>query len=144
MSSISLTVIFFCTAHDNKYFPLLISTSCRYLSSTNTMYHNEAWIEKNGDASHLVVHPDDGANLLIKESTSDTVFVKLSEDVRPGTAHLTHGYGPKSRDPKSDTMLSGISAGKFVSPDKFEEHTGIPLLSGIAIYIEAVIVYQLV
>ncbi len=135
----------------DKDFPLLLNTSCRNKANTNTLFHNNAWQDKHGDGSKLVVHPDDLAGLgiedngegiekvrLISQNNQAIVIVSLSRDVVPGSVHLSHGWGLISRDPNSDEMMEGVSAGDFVSDFEYEEFTAMPLLSGIPCRIEGI------
>lgn len=129
----------------NSDFPLLLSTSCRSKGNSNTMFHNNSWQKKNGDASQLVVHPADVSELdikdqdkvkLLSQEVEDIVTISLSEDVTPGSIHLTQGWGLLSRDPSNNKTNGGISAGKFVPGKEYEALTGMPLLSGIPCRIE--------
>ena len=131
---------------DEEY-PLVLSTSCRSKSNTNTMFHNKSWQKKNNREGDLVVHIDDvaamgvedGAQLrLVTKDASEVVTIKVSVDVVPGTVHLTQGWGLLSRDPENDEQTGGVSAGRFVSDSEYDEFTGMPLLSGIACRLESI------
>lgn len=132
---------------EDQAFPLRLSTLCRSKANTNTMFHNAAWQLKNTRENDLKIHPQDIEFLtaqdgdrvrLVSERAEDIVTIHITEDVIPGSIHLTHGWGLMSREINSDEQTLGVAAGQFGDLDKTEVFTGMPLLSGIPCRIEAV------
>ena len=129
-------------------FPLKLSTICRSKANTNTMFHNLAWQKKNNRDNHLRVHPVDATNyhindgecaLLVSQSAKDIVTIYITDEVQPGTVHLSHGWGLQERSLQGQSKMVGTATGQFSSHQNVDHFTGMPVLSGMPCRIEPII-----
>ena len=132
----------------DREYPLVLSTTCRTRANVNTIYTNEPWIAKNMPENSLLIHPEDGRSLGIKDreqvrmatrTGSAEVPVSFTRDLLRGTVYLSHGWGLYSRDSEDTSgKFRGTAAALFVPDEEGDAFTGMPFYSGIPCRVEKI------
>ncbi len=134
-------------SHTDARHPLVLCTTCRTPANVNTLMRDETWQRRNQNENALIVHPKDTSPLGVSDGDTVRLFtrtndaevkIRISEDARPGSVFLSHGWGLKSRDKNSEAMLGGVAASTFLPDDEGDEFTGLPFFNGVPCRIEKV------
>jgi anaerobic selenocysteine-containing dehydrogenase len=135
------------TAVDEDY-PLRLFGR-RELRSINSWMHNSEKLQRKNAGPTLLMHPDDapagvvedGAEVEIATRTgSVTARVSLTEDVRPGSVCLPHGWGHGGGSWQRANAIGGpnLNALTAAGPGTLEPLAGMTILNGLAVRVTPV------
>lgn len=111
----------------------------RDLRSNNSWFHNLPKLVSGRERHLLMVHPDDAESLGVQHGERVTVTsavhsgtsrITVSEDVRPGTVSMPHGWGQRD----SAGQLSVASRFESVNVNLFSDDREIDVPSGNAVF----------
>jgi anaerobic selenocysteine-containing dehydrogenase len=116
----------------------------RELRSNNSWMHNVPSLVSGKPRCVLLVNPQDAARLGIRDGQNALlesrirtaeVPVRLSDDMRPGTVSLPHGWGHTGVDSWQKTAAArpGVSANDWTDDQKVEEVVGQSILNGVPV-----------
>ena len=97
-----------------KDYPIVLTTGARLLAYTHTNHRNLPSLNKREPFPKVEIHPDTAKKYAVKDS--DNVFVEtlrgkiklkacVTEDIVPGVAQITHGWGEASANLLTSTTL---------------------------------------
>ena len=128
-------------------FPLRV-IGLRELRSHNSWMHNSELLMRGGRSHAARVNPvdaaaagvvDDGMCRIASPHGQIEVRATLSEDVRPGTVAVPHGWGHRGGGWRRAREAGGANVNALTSsdPDDLERLAGMAHLNGVAVRIEA-------
>ncbi len=128
-------------------FPLRL-VGMRELRSHNSWMHNAPLLMRGGRTHALRVHPDDarahglqdgGTALVASKSGSLEVPVAVTDEMKPGTVALPHGWGHRGgwrlANSHGGTNVNVLASGE---PEDLERLAGMAFLNGIPVRLEPV------
>lgn len=135
------------SAEDNGKDLLLIGR--RHLRSNNSWLHNSLRMVKGRERCTLLIHPEDAKDKGITEgqlvsvsSEVGTVKIKaeLSDEMMQGSISIPHGWGHNRKGIKMAIASehAGISMNDLIDNEIIDELTGVSVISGVAVQVEAV------
>jgi formate dehydrogenase len=128
-------------------FPLRL-IGLRELRSHNSWMHNAPLLMRGGRTQSLRVHPDDaaahgledGAEARLASKSGEVVVpIKVTDEMKPGTVALPHGWGHKGGW-KLANEHPGVNVNVLASaePEDLERLAGMAFLNGIPVRLEPV------
>jgi formate dehydrogenase len=127
-------------------FPLRL-IGMRELRSHNTWMHNAPLLMRGGRVQALRIHPHDARGLedgdqvrLASKSGEVIVPVKVTDEMKPGTVALPHGWGHRGGSWQLANSHPGVNTNVLASaePEDLERLAGMAFLNGIAVRVEPV------
>ncbi len=121
----------------------------RHVRSNNSWLHNSQRLVKGKSRCTAMIHPDDAARLQISEGqqiqiTSRVGSIVLAAEITPqvmvGVVSVPHGWGHDREGVQLDNArkVAGVSLNDITDETMIDAITGMPVLNGMAVRVEAV------
>jgi formate dehydrogenase len=129
-------------------FPLRL-IGMRELRSHNSWMHNAPLLMRGGRVQAVRVHPgdasalglEDGGDARITSKSGEVVVpVKVTDEMKPGTVALPHGWGHRGGGWQVANAHAGVNVNVLASgePEDLERLAGMAFLNGIPVRLERV------
>jgi anaerobic selenocysteine-containing dehydrogenase len=121
----------------------------RQLRSNNSWLHNSERMVRGKKRCTLLLHPDDAAQLGVKDGEDVEVrsaqgklviSTEVSDEIMPGVVSIPHGWGHDKEDTHVQTAKAnpGVSINDIVDAKLMDRLTGVASLNGIPVDISTV------
>ena len=121
----------------------------RHVRSNNSWMHNSHRLVKGKTRCTVMLHPDDAAHLDLHEAEMVRVSsrvgsielpVEITDSVMPGVVSIPHGFGHGRQGIRMATAQksAGVSLNDITDEQFIDALTGMPVMNGVPVRIEAV------
>ena len=119
----------------------------RHLRSNNSWMHNAYRLVKGRDRCTLLIHPEDAAQIGLKDQEeaqvssrvgSLVIKVELSDEIMPGVVSIPHGWGHHRKNTQLEVaeQHAGISINDLTDEGRIDTLTGNAAFSGVPVKVE--------